>query len=126
MSAGCPDSIRDMSGSGPLSPILNGVWQSLQTAIVTRYLPRATIAAFEEAPAGLAAGLAAGAACPRPAAERPIPTPTAITAAAANANVFRIPRIISALPPVVSPVQTCAATTSQAAAARSPDPAPCS
>ena len=31
-----------MSGSGPLSPIFHGVWQSLQPAIVTRYLPRAT------------------------------------------------------------------------------------
>src|SRR5262249_2628912 len=31
-----------MSGSGPLGPILNGVWQSLQLMIVTRYLPRST------------------------------------------------------------------------------------
>src|SRR4249919_2250089 len=111
MSAGCPDSIRDMSGSGPLSPILNGVWQSLQTAIVTRYLPRASVAAVEEAPAGFAGGLAAGvpAACPAPAADRPIPTPTVINATAANAIVSRDPRIISALLQVVSAVELCAA-----------------
>src|SRR3954469_13221536 len=40
--SGCPDSIRDMSGSGPLGPILSGVWQSLQPPTVTRYLPRST------------------------------------------------------------------------------------
>ena len=34
--SGCPDSMRDMSGSGPCSPILNGVWQSLQPAVETR------------------------------------------------------------------------------------------
>jgi hypothetical protein len=32
-----------MSGSGPFGPSLNGVWQSLQPAIVTRYFPRSTI-----------------------------------------------------------------------------------
>jgi hypothetical protein len=31
-----------MSGSGPFGPILNGVWQSLQLVIVTRYWPRST------------------------------------------------------------------------------------
>jgi hypothetical protein len=42
MSCGCPDSIRDMSGSGPPGPIINGVWQSLQSPIVTKYSPRFT------------------------------------------------------------------------------------
>src|SRR4051812_8452219 len=37
---GWPESIRAMSGSGPLGPILSGVWQSLQPPTVTRYLPR--------------------------------------------------------------------------------------
>src|SRR6516162_3644983 len=40
--SGCPERNRDMSGSGPLGPILSGVWQSLQPIIVTRYLPRST------------------------------------------------------------------------------------
>src|SRR5215510_1166404 len=40
--SGCPDRNRDMSGSGPLGPILSGVWQSLQPITVTRYLPRST------------------------------------------------------------------------------------
>ena len=31
-----------MSGSGPFGPILNGVWQSEQPIMVTRYLPRST------------------------------------------------------------------------------------
>src|SRR5262245_9142485 len=30
---GCPESMRDVSGSGPFGPILNGVWQSLQPVI---------------------------------------------------------------------------------------------
>src|SRR3954452_23022956 len=37
---GCPDSMRVMSGSGPRGPIFSGVWQSLQPAIWTMYLPR--------------------------------------------------------------------------------------
>src|SRR5262245_41373887 len=40
--AGCPDSMRDMSGSGPSGVICHGVWQSLQPIAVTRYLPRST------------------------------------------------------------------------------------
>jgi hypothetical protein len=39
--SGCPESIRDISGTGPLSVILSGVWQSLQPPKVTRYFPRA-------------------------------------------------------------------------------------
>lgn len=35
-----------MSGSGPASLLIQGVWQSLQPATVTRYLPRATCALF--------------------------------------------------------------------------------
>src|SRR5689334_4025356 len=31
-----------MSGSGPFSPIFQGVWQSLHPAVLTMYLPRAT------------------------------------------------------------------------------------
>src|SRR5215470_19589376 len=38
--SGWPESIFDMSGSGPFGPILNGVWQSLHTMTVTRYFPR--------------------------------------------------------------------------------------
>src|SRR5262245_56404525 len=39
--SGCPESMRDKSGTGPLSVILSGVWQSLQPPKATRYLPRA-------------------------------------------------------------------------------------
>src|SRR5262245_65936086 len=45
--SGWPDSMRLKSGSGPFSPIFSGVWQSLQPAIVTRYLPRATLSDVE-------------------------------------------------------------------------------
>src|SRR5262245_21226015 len=48
--SGCPDSMRDMSGSGPLGPIFNGVWQSLHPPTVTRYAPRAIF--FLSAPFG--------------------------------------------------------------------------
>src|SRR5262245_57589685 len=34
--------MRLMSGSGPFSVMVHGVWQSLQTMSVTRYLPRST------------------------------------------------------------------------------------
>src|SRR5689334_11900934 len=44
--SGWPESIRDMSGSGPFGPIFQGVWQSLHPPIVTRYWPRAIVAAF--------------------------------------------------------------------------------
>src|SRR6478672_5465977 len=54
--SGWPESMRLMSGSGPLGPIFNGVWQSLQTITVTRYLPRSTWVAA--ALAGLAGGVA--------------------------------------------------------------------
>ena len=37
---GWPESARLMSGSGPFGPIFQGVWQSLQPPIVTRYSPR--------------------------------------------------------------------------------------
>jgi hypothetical protein len=40
--SGCPDRMREKSGSGPLGPIFSGVWQSLQPPTVTRYLPRST------------------------------------------------------------------------------------
>src|SRR5690348_6927893 len=40
MSWGWPERKRVMSGWGPVGPILNGVWHSLQPAIATRYLPR--------------------------------------------------------------------------------------
>src|SRR5688572_13593077 len=43
--SGWPDSMRLMSGSGPAAPIFHGVWQSLQTEVITRYLPRATLPA---------------------------------------------------------------------------------
>src|SRR5690242_13056296 len=35
-SSGWPESIRDISGSGPFWPIFHGVWQSLQPMIFTR------------------------------------------------------------------------------------------
>src|SRR5689334_13428380 len=38
--SGCPESILVISCSGPWAPIFQGVWQSLQLAIVTRYFPR--------------------------------------------------------------------------------------
>src|SRR4051795_7891390 len=38
--SGCPERKRSMSGSGPFGPILNGVWQSEQPIMFTRYLPR--------------------------------------------------------------------------------------
>src|SRR6185503_20656366 len=37
---GWPERERLMSGSGPFGPIIQGVWQSLQPPIVTRYSPR--------------------------------------------------------------------------------------
>ena len=43
-----------MSGSGPAAPIFHGVWQSLQPATVTRYLPRAALSA-DAATVGLTA-----------------------------------------------------------------------
>src|SRR5687768_15545814 len=43
IASGWPDSMRVMSGAGPLGPGFHGVWQSLHPAIVTRYLPRATL-----------------------------------------------------------------------------------
>src|SRR5262245_3031989 len=42
--SGWPDSARDMSGSAPLGPSLNGVWQSWQPLVLTRYWPRAALA----------------------------------------------------------------------------------
>jgi len=39
MPAGWPDSMRDMSGSGPRAPSFHGVWQSLQPIVRTRYAP---------------------------------------------------------------------------------------
>src|SRR6478735_11243348 len=43
--SGCPERKRSMSGSGPFGPILNGVWQSEQPIMFTRYLPRSARAA---------------------------------------------------------------------------------
>src|SRR5262245_66244024 len=43
---GWPDNARLISGSGPLGPICHGVWQSWQPEVVTRYRPRATLAAL--------------------------------------------------------------------------------
>ncbi len=42
IAAGWPESMSDISGSGPCGPIFHGVWQSLQPMAVTRYLPCAT------------------------------------------------------------------------------------
>src|SRR5688572_12813348 len=57
--AGCPESMRVKSGSGPLGPSTHGVWQSLQPEVVTRYLPRASLsAAGSWASAGTAASRA--------------------------------------------------------------------
>src|SRR4051812_30704164 len=42
MVSGCPDNLRDMSGSGPFAPIFSGVWQSWHPAALTRYSPRLT------------------------------------------------------------------------------------
>src|SRR5262245_11118818 len=44
--AGWPVSARVMSGSGPLGPIVHGVWQSLQPIVLTRWAPRSTLAFF--------------------------------------------------------------------------------
>src|SRR5688572_23197563 len=38
--SGWPERSRDGSGSGPLGPIFQGVWQSLQPPSWTRYAPR--------------------------------------------------------------------------------------
>src|SRR5688572_13480532 len=40
--SGWPDRYRSGSRSGPLGPILNGVWQSAQPIVFTKYWPRAT------------------------------------------------------------------------------------
>src|SRR5262249_2124187 len=89
MSAGWPERKRVMSGSGPFSPIFQGVWQSLQPPPVTRYFPRGTggFAAFAAgfpvaaAAAGAAGFLAAGAAaaCPRATSADPVPKAIAPT-----------------------------------------------
>src|SRR4029450_7667490 len=49
MLSGCPESMRLMSGSGPAGPTCHGVWQSLQALVVTKYLPRAILAASPSA-----------------------------------------------------------------------------
>src|SRR3982751_5146546 len=46
---GCPESMRDMSGSGPWGPIVMGVWQSLQPVMDTRYRPRSTETLLDDA-----------------------------------------------------------------------------
>src|SRR5215467_6138889 len=56
ISAGWPESMRVMSGSGPFGPSLSGVWQSWQPLVVTRYSPRLTRAA--SGPPALPAGAA--------------------------------------------------------------------
>src|SRR5262245_55435114 len=38
--AGCPESSRDMSASGPFGPSVLGVWQSLHPPTRVRYFPR--------------------------------------------------------------------------------------
>src|SRR5262245_63499783 len=47
--SGWPDSMRDMSGSGPPGPIFHGVWQSWQPDVFTRYSPRFTRSTAGEA-----------------------------------------------------------------------------
>src|SRR5512139_721736 len=58
-----------MSGSGPLSPIFHGVWQSWQPDVETRYLPRATLSTVAPpepwACAGKATNAVAATASPR-------------------------------------------------------------
>src|SRR5262245_36014491 len=41
-SEGCPVRARDRSISGPRGPIFQGVWQSLQPMVLTRFAPRST------------------------------------------------------------------------------------
>jgi hypothetical protein len=45
LASGWPETMRLMLGLGPPGPIFKGVWQSLQPAIATSYLPRATFSA---------------------------------------------------------------------------------
>src|SRR5688572_32908852 len=49
--SGWPESMRLMSGSGPLGPTFHGVWQSLHPEVVTRYLPRTSLSLADSAPA---------------------------------------------------------------------------
>ena len=56
-----------MSGSGPLAPIFQGVWQSLQPMVVTRYFPRS----MGEVGEGVDASAAADPIAPGPPAEGP-------------------------------------------------------
>ena len=48
MPAGWPESIFVISGDGPCGPIVQGVWQSLQPIVVTRYFPRSIEAVATE------------------------------------------------------------------------------
>jgi hypothetical protein len=49
--------MRDMSGSGPFGPNLNGVWQSLHSIVRARYSPLAMVGATA-ADGGCAGGVA--------------------------------------------------------------------
>jgi hypothetical protein len=40
--SGCPAYLIEISGSGPIDPILNGVWQLSHPLVEARYFPRAT------------------------------------------------------------------------------------
>jgi hypothetical protein len=55
--AGCPESMRVMSGFGPSEVMMRGVWQSLQPVVVTKYLPRSTMFAAVAAGAGVDSAL---------------------------------------------------------------------
>src|SRR6476661_2289417 len=106
MADGCPESMSDMSGSGPSGPILWGVWQSWQPLMSTRYLPRATMAAL--APAGFAAATFFGAAGAVPAcADTPlgpaahITSPIAVVIATIHATRRPIALALICAPPSI-------------------------
>jgi hypothetical protein len=96
--SGCPDSMRLMSGSGPFGPILNGVWQSWQPEVFTRYLPRAARSGV----AAVAAPLASASAASSGAAGSPRAAPTPMAASSrADAAVEMKWRFIMGVSPSV-------------------------
>src|SRR5687768_26311 len=77
--------MRDMSGAGPLGVIVHGVWQSLQPPIVTRYSPRAIIAARSASGDGAGASMAARAVCALRESTVPITAPVATSTTTSTA-----------------------------------------
>jgi hypothetical protein len=75
--------MRDMSGAGPCGVIVHGVWQSLHPPIVTRYSPRAIMAA--RSASGEGTGASARAVCVFRESNVPITAPVATSTTTSTA-----------------------------------------